>query len=241
MGDATPEDPASSTWKDTSSLHRGTPRSDNQPSQAQSNGLVWAEETARSHHGQILHDTGSSPGQQANDSDDDVQYRSADEEATKLVPNEPSKPRKVTQKKKIEQANFAQWLNINRANLSTKPVKNPASQQEESLRYMVKSWEGGEKIIGTPRDYQLELFERAKSENTIAVLDTGKPCHVILHQLRLIKMHSRIRQDPHCRPAPGTRHQPRARGPKEWVKPSTVFLSCRESGFGLPATCSHRV
>lgn len=30
-----------------------------------------------------------------------------------------------------------------------------------------------EKIINNPRAYQLELFERAKKENVIAVLDTG--------------------------------------------------------------------
>lgn len=31
------------------------------------------------------------------------------------------------------------------------------------------------KIITCPRDYQLELFEKAKTQNVIAVLDTG--CH----------------------------------------------------------------
>jgi endoribonuclease Dicer len=31
----------------------------------------------------------------------------------------------------------------------------------------------GEKIISSPREYQVELFERAKEKNTIAVLDTG--------------------------------------------------------------------
>jgi endoribonuclease Dicer len=36
-------------------------------------------------------------------------------------------------------------------------------------------------IISDPREYQLELFERAKKENVIAVLDTGKFLHVNLH------------------------------------------------------------
>lgn len=32
-------------------------------------------------------------------------------------------------------------------------------------------------VITDPREYQIELFERAKKQNTIAVLDTG----IILH------------------------------------------------------------
>lgn len=114
------------------------------------------------------------------DMDGDAEYRSADEEETRLVPNEPSKARKITQKKKLEQANFSKWLTTNRENLTKKTTKAPL-QQNESLRYMVKSWEGGDKIVGKARDYQMELFERAKNENTIAVLDTGKfPGHLAL-------------------------------------------------------------
>jgi endoribonuclease Dicer len=33
-------------------------------------------------------------------------------------------------------------------------------------------------IITNPREYQTELFERAKKQNTIAVLDTGKRIHL---------------------------------------------------------------
>lgn len=105
--------------------------------------------------------------------DDDAEYRSADEEDIRLVPNEPSKARKITQKKKLEQANFSKWLTTNREDLTQTTSKVPF-QQTESLKYMVKSWEGGDKIIGKARDYQMELFERAKNENTIAVLDTGE-------------------------------------------------------------------
>lgn len=114
----------------------------------------------------------SSPDTRQDYNDDDIEYRSADEEETRLVPNEPSKARKVTHKKKLEQANFSKWLTANQGKLTSKVAEIP-SQQEGTLRYMVKSWEGGDKIVGKARDYQMELFERAKNQNTIAVLDTG--------------------------------------------------------------------
>lgn len=159
------------------------------------------------------------------DSDEDAQYRSDNEEETKLVPNEPSMPRKITLKKKAEQANFTQWLTNNRAELSSnKTATVPSSQQEESLRYMVRSWEGGEKIIGQARDYQLELFERAKRDNTIAVLDTGKSPAYCAVPTQADQLSSRIRQDAHCGPTARAHHQRRARGPGEGMASPNVFF-----------------
>lgn len=226
MGDAAPDDLVSSTRPGTTSMHDGTSRSNARANQARSNGMNRADGNGRSQDRQALRNAGPSPIDHTNDSDDDVQYRSADEEETKLVPNEPSKPRKITQKKTIEQANFSQWLNTNRASLSTKPSKHSASQQEETIRYLVKSSEGGQKIIDIPRDYQLELFERAKTENTIAVLDTGRsslPCHLFF-LLGLRQSQSRIWQDSHCGPATSAHHQSRARRPQERIAPPTVLL-----------------
>ncbi|KAF3767855.1 dicer-like endonuclease [Cryphonectria parasitica EP155] len=105
-------------------------------------------------------------------SEDDAEYRSGDDEASKFVENEPSKRGKISQKKKIEQTNFAKWMDTNQKSLTRKAVKQSVNQ-DNSLAYMIRSWEGGEKIITSPRDYQMELFERAKQQNTIAVLDTG--------------------------------------------------------------------
>lgn len=106
------------------------------------------------------------------DSDDERANRSDDEDASRLVQNEPRKPHKISQKKKIEQASFGVWLEENRNRLSKKP-ENRVTENDQSIAYLVKSWEG-QKIINNPRDYQMELFERAKEKNTIAVLDTGK-------------------------------------------------------------------
>lgn len=47
-----------------------------------------------------------------------------------------------------------------------------AEDDEQTVHALVAQSQGIE-IVKNPREYQIELFERAKKENTIAVLDTG--------------------------------------------------------------------
>lgn len=165
------------------------------------------------------------------DSDDERANRSEDEDVSRLVQNEPRKPRKITQKKKIEQASFGTWLQDNRNKLSKKP-ENRVIEDDQSIGYLVKSWEG-QKIINNPRDYQMELFERAKEKNTIAVLDTGKSQTVFPSQssehMKLLNVANhpwdRIWEDSDSGATPPARHRKRARGSAERPAPEALVLS----------------
>lgn len=50
-------------------------------------------------------------------------------------------------------------------------MKPTAADENLSIRELMRKAQS--QIITDPREYQLELFERAKKQNIIAVLDTG--------------------------------------------------------------------
>lgn len=81
-----------------------------------------------------------------------------------------------SQKRKIRQKDtFDEWFTENVEELITSGQRTAAQSEKDdelTLRQLMEKQES-QRIIASPREYQLQLFERAKLENTIAVLDTG--------------------------------------------------------------------
>ncbi|CAM1503201.1 Fc.00g079770.m01.CDS01 [Cosmosporella sp. VM-42] len=104
------------------------------------------------------------------DDEDDDEYR--------LMVN-PERPRRVTEKKRLDIATFTSWLAKNERELTKQSTAAGNAlalrAQDSRVRTLSSLQEEHEnkKIIESPREYQIELFERAKQKNTIIVLDTG--------------------------------------------------------------------
>ncbi|KAK5991501.1 Dicer-like protein 1 [Cladobotryum mycophilum] len=87
-------------------------------------------------------------------------------------PTGPGKPRVPTEKKRRENAAFESWLEKNQREV-TKASEEDLKKHDQlsAARFLQDST--SKKIISSPREYQLDLFERAKEQNSIVVLDTG--------------------------------------------------------------------
>ncbi|KAK5683827.1 Dicer-like protein 1 [Elasticomyces elasticus] len=85
-------------------------------------------------------------------------------------------PATMTERRRAQKALFESWLVSDAAQVALKPKNKQQrlidTDDEELSIHNLMSKQGAE-IIKNPRQYQLELFERAKTENCIAVLDTG--------------------------------------------------------------------
>ena len=83
---------------------------------------------------------------------------------------------RTTERCRAQNAKFSAWLS-QRAEKITKDevqaIVEDTNEETLSVRGLMAKQESNA-IINTPREYQLELFERAKKQNIIAVLDTGQ-------------------------------------------------------------------
>lgn len=113
------------------------------------------------------HDASRPPSSAENpesDLDDDKRY---------LIHVAPARKRYISERKKLDSAAFQDWVATNDVKVQrTKAIGTEPSKSVVAESAATEHWK--DKIIASPREYQLELFERAKMKNTIIVLDTGK-------------------------------------------------------------------
>ncbi|KAI7089846.1 dicer-like protein 1 [Hortaea werneckii] len=116
----------------------------------------------------------SPPADQNMDSDNEPDERAdlnefSDDEKTNA-------PKSLNERRRAQKALFEAWLVSDAAQDALKPKTKhqrllDADDEELSIQSLMSKQ--GSQIIKNPRQYQWELFERAKEQNTIAVLDTG--------------------------------------------------------------------
>ncbi|KAI1470586.1 uncharacterized protein F4812DRAFT_469152 [Daldinia caldariorum] len=74
--------------------------------------------------------------------------------------------------KTLDSLKFSQFLRDQQEKIYSSISSSVIRDEDKSTNLLVREAES-EKIISSPREYQTELFERAKQKNIIAVLDTG--------------------------------------------------------------------
>ena len=103
---------------------------------------------------------GSEDGE-SEDTDEDIDHK--------------SKIPKLSERRREQNKKFSSWLSQRAEHVTKEQVKATVLRADDetlSIRHLMSKQESNV-IITNPRDYQVELFEKAKKQNVIAVLDTG--------------------------------------------------------------------
>lgn len=80
-----------------------------------------------------------------------------------------------SERRRVQNAKFSAWLSRRTEKITQDEVQtiiNNADEETLSIRSLMAK-QAATAVVTSPREYQLELFERAKKQNIIAVLDTG--------------------------------------------------------------------
>lgn len=80
-------------------------------------------------------------------------------------------------KKRQQDLAFQDWLVKNQMELTENSKADLESHLDKLSISRLYEDNAFQKIITSPREYQIDLFERARDENTIVVLDTGIGSH----------------------------------------------------------------
>lgn len=117
-----------------------------------------------------IHLTGYKKVKLSNNSDhEDEDEDDEDDEESAPAPSK----KKLTARKMRINATVDRHMQDRNQRLLKEGVKvKPEDQTHQSTRWLVNQSEN-HRIISSPREYQVELFEKAKDKNIIAVLDTG--------------------------------------------------------------------
>jgi len=105
------------------------------------------------------------------DSADGSEFDDEEDEEDEVI--QTSKPRKITERQRRYKAIAENHIqDVVQRSFNKAAIVKPQANATQSAKWLVNQSESHQ-IISTPREYQTELFERAKENNIIAVLDTG--------------------------------------------------------------------
>lgn len=117
-----------------------------------------------------------------------------------------------------------------------KKLRGQTDEDTQSKSSLIAKFESNT-IIKDPREYQLELFERAKVQNTIAVLDTGECPYTI--SIRSQFTMDRFGKDLDCSLAAQVYPRPRAGTPWAWQAPKDIFFPRRIDSLHTAESPTH--